>query len=57
MNPKMILARQTAGKQMPQQTSLEESRRWLEQEVWTLLVLDEHSAVEIRGYGDDGLCG
>jgi hypothetical protein len=34
----------------------EDSRRWLKQQVWTLPLLDEHSADEILGYGDDGLC-
>jgi hypothetical protein len=33
------------------------SRRWLEQQVWPLPVLDQRSAEEILGYGDDGLCG
>jgi hypothetical protein len=37
--------------------SLAESQRWLEEQVWTLPVLDERSAEEILGYGDDGLCG
>jgi hypothetical protein len=37
--------------------TLEESRRWLEEQVWSLPVLDGRSAEEILGYGDDGLCG
>jgi hypothetical protein len=37
--------------------SLAESQRWLEEQVWTLPVLDERSAEQILGYGDDGLCG
>ena len=40
-----------------QRRTLEESKRWLEQQVWTLPVLDNRSAEEILGYGDDGLCG
>jgi hypothetical protein len=36
---------------------MEESRRWLEEQVWSLPVLDGRSAEEILGYGDDGLCG
>ena len=35
----------------------EDSRRWLEEYVWTLPLLDERSADQILGYGDDGLCG
>jgi hypothetical protein len=38
-----------------QRPSLAESRRWLEEQVWTLPVLDDRSAEEILGYGDDGL--
>ena len=37
--------------------SLAESQRWLKEQVWTLPLLDERSAVQILGYGDDGLCG
>ena len=37
--------------------SLAESRRCLEEQVLTLPVLDQRSAEEIVGYGDDGLCG
>ncbi|MCX5954536.1 MAG: hypothetical protein NTZ40_13825 [Cyanobacteria bacterium] len=37
--------------------SLAESRRWLEEQVWTLPVLDQRSAEVILGFGDDGLCG
>ena len=40
-----------------EQPSLAESQRWLEEQVWTLPVLDERSAEQILGYGDDGLCG
>jgi len=29
---------------------------WLEQQVWSARVLDDRSAEEICGYGDDGLC-
>jgi hypothetical protein len=34
----------------------EESGRWLEQQVWSLPLLDERGVDEILGYGDDGLC-
>ena len=40
-----------------EQPSLAESQRWLKEQVWTLPVLDERSAEEILGCGDDGLCG
>ena len=40
-----------------EQPSLAESQRWLKEQVWTLPLLDERSAVQILGYGDDGLCG
>ena len=33
----------------------DESRRWQEQQVWSLTVLDERSADEILGYGDASL--
>jgi len=36
--------------------TIEESRRWLEDQVWLLPVLDGGSAEEILGYGDHGLC-
>jgi plasmid stability protein len=42
---------------IPQRPSLAESRRWLEEQVWTLPVLDDRSTEEILGYGDDGFCG
>jgi hypothetical protein len=29
---------------------------WLKWRVWSLPVLDDRSAKEILGYGDDGLC-
>ena len=32
-------------------------RRWLEEQVWSLPLLDQRSADDILGYGDDGLCG
>lgn len=35
---------------------LEESKRWLEQQVWTLPVLNDRSAEEILGYGHGDLC-
>lgn len=34
----------------------QESLAWLEQQIWSLPVLDTRSADEILGYGDDGLC-
>jgi hypothetical protein len=40
-----------------EQPSLAESQRWLKEQVWTLPLLDERSAEQILGYGDDGLCG
>jgi plasmid stability protein len=59
MNQEAILALEAGlpGKPIPQRPTVEESRRWLEQQVWTLPVLDERSAEEIQGYGDDGFCG
>jgi plasmid stability protein len=59
MNQEAILALEAGlpGKPIPQRPTVEESRRWLEQQVWTLPVLDERSAEEILGYGEDGLCG
>ena len=58
MNQEAILALE-AGlpcEPIPQRPTAAESRRWLEQQVWTLPVLDDRSAEEILGYGDDGLC-
>ena len=59
MNQEAILALEAGLPEspIPQRPSLAESRRWLEQQVWTLTVLDNRSAEEILGYGDDGLCG
>jgi plasmid stability protein len=59
MNQEAILALEAGLPQspIPQRPSLAESQRWLEQQVWTLPVLDDRSAEEILGYGDDGLCG
>jgi len=58
MNQEAILALQAGlpGEPMSQRPSLEQSRLWLEQQVWTLPVLDQRSGEEILGYGDDGLC-
>ena len=39
-----------------QRPNAEETRRWLEQQVWALPLLDHHQVNEILGYGDDGLC-
>ena len=58
MNQEAILALE-AGlpcEPIPQRPTAAESRRGLEQQVWTLPVLDDRSAEEILGYGDDGLC-
>jgi plasmid stability protein len=59
MNQEAILALEAGlpGEPAPLRPSVEESRRWLEQQVWSLPVLDGRSAEEILGYGDDGLCG
>jgi plasmid stability protein len=59
MNQEAILALEAGLPESPilQRPSLAESRRWLEQQVWTPTVLDNRSAEEILGYGDDGLCG
>ena len=58
MNQVAILALKAGlpGEPIPQRPTAAESRRWLEQQVWTLPVLDDRSAEEILGYGDDGLC-
>jgi plasmid stability protein len=59
MNQEAILALETGLPEspIPQRPSLADSRRWLQEQVWTLPVLDYRSAEEIPGYGDDGLCG
>jgi len=59
MNQEATLALEAGLPESPilQRPSLAESRRWLEEQVWTLPVLDDRSAEEILGYGDDGLCG
>jgi len=59
MNQEAILALEAGlpGEPIPQRPTADESRHWLEQQVWTLPVLDDRSAEEILGYGDDGLCG
>jgi hypothetical protein len=44
------------GVPAPERPTADESRRWLEQHVWTLPLLDERSADEILGYDDAGLC-
>jgi len=58
MNQEAILALEAGlpGKPIPQRPTAAESRLWLEQQVWTLPVLNDRSAEEILGYGDDGLC-
>ena len=59
MNQEAILALEAGLPEspIPQRPSLAESRRWLEEQIWTLTVLDNRIAEEILGYGDDGLCG
>ena len=59
MNQEAILALEAGlpGEPMAPRPTLEQSRLWLEQQVWTLPVLDDRSAEDILGYGDDGLCG
>jgi hypothetical protein len=59
MNKEAILALEVGLPQspIPERPSLAESRRWLEEQVWTLPVLDDRGAKEILEYGDDGLCG
>jgi hypothetical protein len=58
MNRETILAfeAELPREPVPQRPTLEESRRWLEQQVWCLPVLDDRSSEEILGYGDDGIC-
>jgi len=59
MNQEAILALEAGLPEspIPQRPSLAESRRWLEEQVWTLPVLDQRNAEEILEYGNDGLCG
>ncbi len=59
MNQEAILALEAGLPEspIPERPTLEQSRRRLEERVWTLPVLDNRSAEEIMGYGDDGLCG
>lgn len=54
MNQEAILALETGlpGEPIPQRPTLEESKRWLEQMVWSLPVQDDRSAEEFLGYGD-----
>jgi plasmid stability protein len=59
MNQEAILALEAGllGEPLALRPSMDESRRWLEEQVWSLPVLDGRSAEAILGYGDDGLCG
>ncbi len=59
MNQEAILALQAGwpGEPVAERPTMEDSRRWLEEQVWSLPVLVGRSAEEIPGYGDDGLCG
>ena len=43
------------GVPAPERPTADESRRWLEQQVWTLPLLAERSANEILSYGDASL--
>ena len=58
MNQEAILALEAGlpGEPRPERPTFAESRRWLEQQVWWLPDLDQRSAEEILGYGDDGGC-
>ena len=58
MNQEAILALEAGlpGEPVQPRPTAEESRSWLQQQVWSLPVLDERSAEEVLGYGDDGLC-
>lgn len=58
MNQEAILALEAGlpGQPLAVRPTIEESRRWLEDQVWSLPVLDGGSAEEILGYGDHGLC-
>jgi hypothetical protein len=44
------------GVPTPKRPTAAESRRWLEEQVWTLPLLDERCADAILGYADDGIC-
>ncbi|MEB3353766.1 MAG: hypothetical protein VKM34_05980 [Cyanobacteriota bacterium] len=59
MNQEAILALEAGlpGEPMAPRPTVKQSRLWLEQQVWNLPVLDDRSAEDILGYGDDGLCG
>jgi len=59
MNQEAILALKAGlpGEPLALRPSMDESRRWLEEQVWSLPVLDGRSSEAILGYGDDGLCG
>ena len=52
MNQEAILALEAGLPEspIPQRPSLAESRRWLEEQVWNLPVLDDRSAEEILGF-------
>jgi hypothetical protein len=44
------------GMAAPRRPTAAESRRWLEEHVWSLPLLDERCADAILGYADDGIC-
>ena len=44
------------GMAAPRRPTAAESRRWLEEHMWTLPLLDECCADEILGDADDGIC-
>ncbi len=58
MNEQAILALEAGlpGEPPPQRPDVEASRRWLEEQVWSLPLKDPRRAEDILGYGDDGLC-
>ena len=59
MNQEAILALEAGlpESRLAQRPTLQKSLRCMEQQVWTLPVLDQRSAEEILGYGDGGLDG
>ena len=57
MNQEAILSLEAGlpGEPLAVRPTIEESRRWLEDQVWSLPVLDGRSADEILGHGDASL--
>ena len=58
MTQEAILALQAGlpGEPLLPRPSVEDTRAWLQQNVWNLPVGDDRSVEEILGFGDDGLC-